>query len=96
MEGFADHRVKEVRIMGGCVCVEVKDSGVLKGYQQFAYERGIRQYQIRHKTVAGPAKSRRHLIEDQQHTVPNYRVFCRGIWITAFSPIPEVLLWKWR
>ena len=41
MEGFADHRVKEVRIMGGCVCVEVKDSGVLKGYQQFAYERGV-------------------------------------------------------
>lgn len=41
MEGFADHRVKEVRIMGGCVCVEVKDSGVLQGYQQFAYERGV-------------------------------------------------------
>ena len=41
MEGFADHRVKEVRIMGGCVCVEVKDAGVLKGYQQFAYERGV-------------------------------------------------------
>lgn len=41
MEGFADERVKEVRIMGGCVCVEVKDAGVLSGYQQFAYERGV-------------------------------------------------------
>ena len=27
--------------MGGCVCVEVKDSQVLQGYQQFAYERGV-------------------------------------------------------
>ncbi len=34
MEGFCDPRVKEVRIMGGCVCVEVKDAAVLKGYQQ--------------------------------------------------------------
>ncbi len=41
MEGFCDPRVKEVRIMGGCVCVEVKDAAVLKGYQQFAYERGV-------------------------------------------------------
>lgn len=41
MEGFADPRVKEVRIMGGCVCVEVYDAGSLKGYQQFAYERGV-------------------------------------------------------
>ena len=41
MEGFCDPRVKEVRIMGGCVCVEVKDGAVLKGYQQFAYERGV-------------------------------------------------------
>lgn len=41
MEGFSDPRVKEVRIMGGCVCVEVKDGAVLKGYQQFAYERGV-------------------------------------------------------
>lgn len=41
MEGFLDPRIKEVRIMGGCVCVEVKDASVLKGYQQFAYERGV-------------------------------------------------------
>lgn len=41
MEGFSDPRIQEVRIMGGCVCVEVKDAAMLKGYQQFAYERGV-------------------------------------------------------
>lgn len=41
MEGFADPRIKEVRIMGGCVCVEVYDSDTIKGYQQFAYDRGV-------------------------------------------------------
>lgn len=41
MEEFSDPRVKEVRIMGGCVCVEVDDSETLNGYQQFAYERGV-------------------------------------------------------
>lgn len=41
LEGFSDPRIREIRIMGGCVCLEVKDSAVLKGYQQFAYERGV-------------------------------------------------------
>ena len=41
MAGFSDPRVKEVRIMGACVCVEVTDPAVLEGYQQFAYERGV-------------------------------------------------------
>ncbi|SFQ46853.1 adenosylmethionine-8-amino-7-oxononanoate aminotransferase [Lachnospiraceae bacterium XBB1006] len=41
MEGFCDERIEEIRIMGGCVCVEVKDAATLKGYQQFAYERGV-------------------------------------------------------
>lgn len=41
MENFSDSRIKEVRIMGGCVCIEVYDSAVIKGYQQFAYERGV-------------------------------------------------------
>lgn len=41
MEGFSDPRVKEVRIMGGCVCMEVYDSQCIKGYQQFAYEQGV-------------------------------------------------------
>ena len=41
MAGFSDSRIREVRIMGGCVCVEVKDADILKGFQQFAYERGV-------------------------------------------------------
>ena len=38
---FQDERIKEIRIMGGCACIEVKDPAVLTGYQQFAYERGV-------------------------------------------------------
>lgn len=41
MEGFADPRIKEIRIMGGCVCLEVYDPAVLQGYPAFAYERGV-------------------------------------------------------
>ncbi len=41
MAGFEDPRVKEVRIMGGCVCVEADEPKTLAGYQQFAYERGV-------------------------------------------------------
>lgn len=41
MGGFSDPRVKEVRIMGGCTCVEVYDSRDLEGFQQFAYARGV-------------------------------------------------------
>lgn len=39
--GFTDPRIREIRIMGGCVCIEVKDAATLRGYQQFAYERGV-------------------------------------------------------
>lgn len=39
--GFTDPRIEEVRIMGGCVCIEVKESSVLKGYQDFACKRGV-------------------------------------------------------
>lgn len=41
MAGFAHPLVREVRILGGCVCVEVTDPAVLAGYQAFAYERGV-------------------------------------------------------
>lgn len=41
MDGFSDLRIKEVRIMGGCTCVEVYDPQTLDGFQQFAYERGV-------------------------------------------------------
>lgn len=41
MQSFQDPRIKEVRIMGGCTCVEVYDEATLEGFQQFAYERGV-------------------------------------------------------
>ena len=41
MKGFFDPRIKEIRIMGACVCIEVYDSASIAGYQQFAYERGV-------------------------------------------------------
>lgn len=41
MEGFTDANIQDIRIMGGCICIEVKDASVLKGFQDFAYERGV-------------------------------------------------------
>ena len=41
MAGLSHSQIREVRIMGGCVCVEVKDAAALKGFKQFAYERGV-------------------------------------------------------
>lgn len=41
LEGFSSPLIKEIRIMGGCSCIEVYDPEVLKGYQAFAYERGV-------------------------------------------------------
>lgn len=41
LAGFESPKVKEVRMMGGCICLEVKDAKTIEGYQQFAYERGV-------------------------------------------------------
>lgn len=41
MDGFSHPLIKEVRIMGGCTCIEVYDGKSLEGFQQFAYERGV-------------------------------------------------------
>ncbi len=41
LDGFSDPRIREIRIMGGCVCIEVYDSETLREYQQFACERGV-------------------------------------------------------
>lgn len=41
MSDFEDERVREVRIMGGCICLEVKDAGTLEGFREFAYNRGV-------------------------------------------------------
>ncbi len=41
MMGFSDDRIKEIRIMGGCVCIEVKNREDLAGYQEYAYKQGV-------------------------------------------------------
>ncbi|MCD7735465.1 MAG: adenosylmethionine--8-amino-7-oxononanoate transaminase [Lachnospiraceae bacterium] len=41
MLGFSDPRIREVRIMGGCVCIEVYDAADIRGYQQYAYRKGV-------------------------------------------------------
>lgn len=41
MEHFSDPRIREVRIMGGCICVEVYDKKTLDGFSAFAYDRGV-------------------------------------------------------
>lgn len=41
MQGFCHPEVKEVRIMGACICVEVYEPDAIRGYQQFAYEHGV-------------------------------------------------------
>lgn len=41
MRDLRDPRIQDVRFMGGCVCVETKEASTLRGYQQFAYDRGV-------------------------------------------------------
>ena len=41
LDGFSDPRIRDIRIMGGCVCIEFYNSETLRGYQQFAFERGV-------------------------------------------------------
>lgn len=41
MAGFSDPRVKEVRVMGSCVCIEVHDAAALEGFSKFACARGV-------------------------------------------------------
>lgn len=41
MCAFFSPKVREVRIMGGCICVEVNDRADLVGYQEFAAKRGV-------------------------------------------------------
>lgn len=41
MKNFSDPRIKEIRIMGGCVCIEVYDSKSLDGFKEYAYNNGV-------------------------------------------------------
>jgi len=40
-EGFTSEKVKDIRILGGCLCLEVYDSKNLKGFKDFAIEHGV-------------------------------------------------------
>ena len=40
-ENFADPRIKEIRIIGACLCIEVFDKSTLNGFKQFAYDNGV-------------------------------------------------------
>jgi len=41
MQSFTDPRIKEIRIMGACVCIEVHDPAELQGYQQYTFDHGV-------------------------------------------------------
>lgn len=41
LEDLDDPRIQEVRIMGGCACIEVKDNRDVEGFQEFARRRGV-------------------------------------------------------
>lgn len=41
MEGFSHPKIEEVRVMGGCVCIELKDGKDIEGFQEFAYKRRV-------------------------------------------------------
>ena len=41
LSNFKHEKIKEIRIMGGCMCIEVFDSNSIKGFQDFAYRRGM-------------------------------------------------------
>ncbi len=38
---FSSPEIKEIRIMGACVCIEVYEQKVLEGFQRFAYSKGV-------------------------------------------------------
>lgn len=41
LAGFSDPRIREIRIMGACICIEVTDERDLEGFPAFARERGV-------------------------------------------------------
>ncbi len=41
LDGFTSPEIADIRIMGGCICIEVKDAGYLDGFKRFAYDRGV-------------------------------------------------------
>lgn len=40
-EDFSSDKIQEIRIMGGCICIEVKNEKYLEGFRQYAFEHGV-------------------------------------------------------
>jgi len=38
---FKDEKIKEIRILGACLCIEVYDNKCLNGFKKFALEKGL-------------------------------------------------------
>ncbi|MFA5527051.1 MAG: adenosylmethionine--8-amino-7-oxononanoate transaminase [Peptostreptococcales bacterium] len=41
LKDLKSNEIKEIRIIGACACIEVYDSEYLKGFTEFAYEKGV-------------------------------------------------------
>ena len=41
LDRFLTTDIKEIRILGACVCIEVNDPAVLDGYREFACRNGV-------------------------------------------------------
>lgn len=41
LDGFTSPEISDIRIMGGCICIEVRDGKYLEGFRQFAFEHGV-------------------------------------------------------
>ena len=41
LSGFSDPRIKDIRVLGGMACIEVKDPEILIGFNEYAAERGV-------------------------------------------------------
>ena len=63
---FRDIIVKAFKYFSVCYGNRMTDVSTC---QRFAKNQNIRKNQVRHKTVACPTKSRRHLIKDQKDTI---------------------------
>lgn len=40
-EDFSSDKIQEIRILGGCICIEVKNEKYLEGFRQYAFEHGV-------------------------------------------------------
>ena len=40
-QNFSADVIKEIRILGGCICIECRNAEFIKGFQDFAYSNGV-------------------------------------------------------